>query len=112
VCFLIFRSVFPWLLLSFCAGGNTYELKTGLPREEISRLMNEESCFNAKKAVQLGFADGVLYAEQEISDALKPVIFSRMAVTNSLLRKIPTPVAKTPGTEYSDLEHRLENLSH
>jgi hypothetical protein len=22
VCFLIFRSVFPWLLLSFCAGGN------------------------------------------------------------------------------------------
>jgi ATP-dependent Clp protease protease subunit len=40
---------------------NAYEIKTGLPRTEISKLMNEESCFNAKKAVELGFADGVLY---------------------------------------------------
>ena len=41
---------------------NAYESKTGLDRAEISRLMNEESCFNAKKAVDLGFADGVLYS--------------------------------------------------
>jgi ATP-dependent Clp protease protease subunit len=66
-----------------------YELKTGLARDEISRLMNEESCFNAKKAVDLGFADGVLYADKEITDTLNPVIFSRMAVTNSLLGKLP-----------------------
>jgi ATP-dependent Clp protease protease subunit len=42
---------------------NAYEIKTGLPRNTISQLMTEESCFNAKKAVELGFADGVLYSE-------------------------------------------------
>ena len=42
---------------------NAYERKCKLPRDEISKLMNDESCFNAKKAVELGFADGILYAE-------------------------------------------------
>ena len=45
---------------------NAYEIKTGLQRSEISKLMNEESCFNAKKAVELGFADGVLYSENNL----------------------------------------------
>jgi ATP-dependent Clp protease protease subunit len=82
---------------------NAYQAKTGLPREEISRLMNEESCFNAKKAVQLGFADGMLYAEH---DASQPVLFSRAAVMNSLLAKIPAPakaVLNPPGTAYDEL---------
>jgi ATP-dependent Clp protease protease subunit len=72
---------------------NAYETKTGLPRAEISRLMNEESCFNAKKAVELGFADRILYEDKEVPavTALAPVIFSRMAVANSLLNKMPAP---------------------
>ncbi len=37
-----------------------YELKTGLPRAEISRLMDASTWMNAKKAVALGFADGIL----------------------------------------------------
>ena len=36
---------------------NAYEAKTGLPRVKINQLMDAESCFNAKKAVELGFAD-------------------------------------------------------
>jgi ATP-dependent Clp protease protease subunit len=65
---------------------SAYELKTGLPRAEISQLMNEESCFNAKKAMQLGFADGMLYAD---GDNSAPVLFSRTTVTNSLLGRMP-----------------------
>jgi len=68
---------------------NAYEQKAKIPRVEISRLMDEESCFNAKKAVELGFADGILYSEQQQSDNSQAVLFSRMAVTNSLLNKIP-----------------------
>jgi len=68
---------------------NAYQAKTGLPREEISRLMNEESCFNAQKAVQLGFADDILYAEQDADISSQPVMYSRMAVMNSLLGKMP-----------------------
>jgi ATP-dependent Clp protease protease subunit len=42
---------------------NAYELKTGLSRAKISHLMDAESWFNARKAVELGFADGILFME-------------------------------------------------
>jgi ATP-dependent Clp protease protease subunit len=68
---------------------NAYEQKAKISRVEISRLMDEESCFNAKKAVELGFADGILYSDNQPEDNSQAVLFSRMAVTNSLLNKIP-----------------------
>ena len=42
---------------------NAYILKTKLSRAELSRFMDAEECFNAKRAVQFGFADGILYTE-------------------------------------------------
>ena len=41
---------------------NAYEIKTGLSRAKISRLMDAETWMNAQKAVELGFADEILYA--------------------------------------------------
>lgn len=84
---------------------NAYEIKTRLPREEISRLMDLESCFNANKAVDLGFADGILYTEKQPQNNKKSVMFSRTAVTNSLLQTISDrgitmgnkPLLNTPG---------------
>lgn len=43
---------------------NAYELKTGLDREELSRMMDEETFISAKRAVELGFADDILYTEE------------------------------------------------
>ena len=40
---------------------NAYEIKSGLSRDKISRLMDAESWFNAKKAVELGFADEIMF---------------------------------------------------
>jgi ATP-dependent Clp protease protease subunit len=91
---------------------NAYEAKSGLPRDEISRLMNEESCFNAKKAVELGFADGILYAENQAEDKTTPVLFSRMAVTNSLLSRLPAPIIKKSGTAYAVLLADLSTHKH
>jgi len=48
---------------------NAYEVKTKLPRDEISRMMSEETTFNAKSAVLFGFADGILY-ENEITNKI------------------------------------------
>lgn len=84
-----------------------YELKTSLPREEISRLMNEESCFNAKKAVQLGFADDMLYGDNDNS---QPVLFSRMAVTNSLLNKIPAVSAPQTTSKHKSSLLKIQNI--
>lgn len=95
---------------------NAYEIKTGLNRTKISHLMDAESWFNAKKAVELGFADGILNAEEGTEDMAKEaevegMMFSRTAVTNSLLSKlIPKPEKK--GTPVEQLEKRLHLLAH
>lgn len=85
---------------------NAYELKTGINRTKIAHLMDSESWFNARKAVELGFADKVMFEENENNDnATEAVMFSRMSVTNSLLDKL---IPKKKGTKISDLEKRLE----
>lgn len=40
---------------------NAYAFKTGLTRNRISKLMSDETWLNAKKAVELGFADEILF---------------------------------------------------
>lgn len=95
---------------------NAYEIKTGLSRSRISHLMDAESWFNAKKAVELGFADMLLFSkeepegEEEKELEMEAVMFSRKAVTNSLMSKlIPKPEKKTP---IEQLEKRLSLLAH
>ena len=39
---------------------NAYQTKTGLSRNKLSKLMDEETWMNAGKAVELHFADGVI----------------------------------------------------
>ena len=67
---------------------NAYELKTGLSRARISHLMDSESWFNAKKAVELGFADKIMFSDENENEEIEAVMFSRQAVTNSLLAKL------------------------
>ena len=69
---------------------NAYELKTNLPRDEISKMMDSECWMNAKKAVELGFADEIMYTEkdQNSEKISNSYIFSRMAVTNNLIDKL------------------------
>lgn len=47
---------------------NAYAAKTGLSRNRISKLMSDETWINAKKAVELGFADEILFDEKSKSD--------------------------------------------
>jgi len=93
---------------------NAYEIKTGLSRTKISHLMDAESWFNAKKAVELGFADKILFsddAEEAGEDnPLEAGWFSRKAVTNSLLKKLM--LEKKDGTPIEQLEKRLSLLAH
>ena len=69
---------------------NAYEIKTNLSRDEISKMMDSECWMNAKKAVELGFADEIMYTEkdQNSEKISNSYIFSRMAVTNKLIDKL------------------------
>ena len=94
---------------------NAYEQKTGLPRAKISKMMDAETWFSSKKAVELGFADEVLYvdAEKDVTDGF---IFDKVTVTNALMRKIPKikqmQSAAETGTQYGQLLKRLELLKY
>jgi len=44
---------------------NAYQKKTGLSRNKISQLMEDETWMNAKRAVELGFADEVLFTKKD-----------------------------------------------
>ena len=44
---------------------NAYAFKTGLTRSRIAKLMENETWMNAKKAVELGFADEILFEAVE-----------------------------------------------
>ena len=72
---------------------NAYEIKTGMSRTKISHLMDAETWMDAHKAVELGFADDVLQRADasEGEDLEAPevsMLYSRAAVTNSLMDKI------------------------
>ncbi len=47
---------------------NAYMAKTGLSHNRISKLMSDETWINAKKAVELGFADEILFDEKSKPD--------------------------------------------
>ena len=66
---------------------NAYEIKTELPRRQLARMMDDETWMNARKAIELGFADGELTDEKKaVSDAA--FAFSGKAVENALLNKL------------------------
>lgn len=85
---------------------NAYEDKTGMRRGKISSLMDAESWFNAKKAVELGFADGILFqnadssTEEEKKEELEAMLFQRAEVTSSFFNKFSGSVKdKKPVTD-------------
>ena len=111
---------------------NSYEIKTGLSRAKISRLMDGETWMSAKKAVELGFADAILFTQDKAEGEPDEIglednfTFSRSAVTNSLLSKLrarapkpenikPQGVIVSPkpeGIPVESLHKRLFLLSH
>ena len=66
---------------------NAYEIKTNLSRARISHLMDSETWMNAKRAIELGFADAMMN-EEKISAEMPAFEFSDRAVEMALINKI------------------------
>ena len=104
---------------------NAYEIKTGLTRKEISRMMDSETWFDAHKAVELGFADGILQPVSQsviagqspavdMADAKQGTLFSRQAADTVLVNKLrdvcPAVSEEQHGVDAEALYARLEAL--
>ena len=95
---------------------NAYQVKTNQSRAKISHWMDAETWMNANKAIELGFADGVL-EDSKRHQATPTYAFSRRAVTNSLLDKVktkeqPKPEPEPQGILAESLQKRLNLIIH
>ena len=89
---------------------NAYEVKTNLPRNKISEMMDNETWMSSNKAVELGFADTILYGDHSENTQIdNNFIFDKVTVINTLIGKFPkkekTPM--TTGTSFDELSKRL-----
>mgnify|MGYP002709202731 CR=1 FL=1 len=96
---------------------NAYEIKTGMSRTKISHLMDAETWMNANKAVELGFADGILARDEpNEAPAADSLMYSEAQVVNSLMGRIAEKCHIAPKTENKtkaeDLFSRLDLIKH
>lgn len=76
---------------------NAYEIKTGLTHTQLSHMMDDTTWMNAKKAIELGFADGILTDEKRESAATaEGYEFAASAVERSLINKISGKASRKP----------------
>ena len=95
---------------------NAYEIKTGLTRAKISHLMESETWMNAKKAMELGFADGMLEDGKQSPAVTEAFAYSSRTAEAALYNRITektrqeTPVKH--GRSVNDLMERLSLLNN
>ena len=96
---------------------NAYEIKTGMSRAKISRLMDAETWMDANSAVEMGFADEIMKRSTDTEDIEVPTVhnvYSRMAVTNHLMDKISAKcrIEKKDMTKADSLMERLDLIKN
>ena len=97
---------------------NAYEIKTGLRRNRISEMMDNETWMDCKKAIELKFCDEMLTREEQdiIEKNLEPQMFEKKVMEANLRNKleekylIKKQVVK--GTPISDVMNRLDAMKN
>jgi len=120
---------------------NAYEGKTGMRRTKLATMMDEETWINAKKALELGFCDQILFSdgkttakeEPEVKDEQEEkskdaepggftleavasipqtaMMYSRKSVEDSFISKV-TAEAPKDGVSIERLRERLNLIAH
>ncbi len=88
---------------------NAYEIKTSLPRKQLAKMMDDTTWMNAKKAMELGFADDILTDNRLNSEPISEGYeFSTSAVERTLINKLSARSEKKPqGRSVSELKASL-----
>ena len=90
---------------------NAYEIKTNLSRARISHLMDSKTWMNAKRAIELGFADAMM-TEEKITAEMPAFEFSDRAVETALVNKITAKARQEkPEKHGRSVDELMERLS-
>ena len=95
---------------------NAYEIKTGLSRAKLAHLMDATTWMNAKKAMELGFADGMLEDIESKAIMSEPYEFSaknvEMAIVNKIRKKAKPEAKEIYGRSVNNLIERLNLMKY
>ena len=103
---------------------NAYETKSHLSRNKIAKMMSDETWLNAKKAHEMGFVDGILFAEKKMpvvpekeeepdeEDTLSAMTYSKSKNLTAFLSKVSASAETIKGTPFDQLEKRLALLKY
>lgn len=112
---------------------NAYETKSHLSRNKIAKMMSDETWLNAKKAHEMGFVDGILFADNkkfipengdepdkkepdeektEKEDSLTAMTYSKSKNLSAFLSKVSASAEFVTGTPIDQLEKRLALLKY
>ena len=95
---------------------NAYEIRTNLSHAKLSHMMDETTWMNAKKAIELGFADEILTDKKRTADT-EAYAFSGSAIEKALINKIsakakPKTEAKPQCRSVDELKARLHTIKN
>ena len=95
---------------------NAYEIRTDLSHAQLSHMMDETTWMNAKKAVELGFADALLEDSKRAVN-VEAYSFSTTNIENAIINKIAAKVKakaadKPEGRSVDKLMERLNLLKY
>ena len=93
---------------------NAYEIRTNLTHTQLSHMMDDTTWMNAKKAIELGFADGLLEDAKNTPAAEEAYSFSARAVEAAIINKIAAkakPVAPQ-GRSVDELRKQLHSIKN
>ena len=90
---------------------NAYEIKTGQSRTVLSHLMDSETWMNANKAIELGFADGILEDNKKVAPT-KAYAFASREFEKQLLNKMAVKEETTSqkGRSVDELKAKLVTI--
>lgn len=111
---------------------NGYETKSHLSRNKIAKMMSDETWLNAKKAHEMGFVDGILFAdkknpfipekeeeeepdeedEEKEEDSLTAMTYSKSKNMTAFLSKVSATAEPIKGTPIDQLDKRLALLKY
>jgi len=95
---------------------NAYSLKTGLSNVKLSNMMDAETWFSAKKAVEFGFADKMMFdkSQESADEDASPMMWNRhsmaTAAVNAMRKKLPPKRNQQNTTDLESLYKRLNLL--
>ena len=99
---------------------NAYEIRTGLSHAQLSHMMDSTTWMNAKKAIELGFADEMMVDSKRTTTDFEAFAFSakdvEQAVVNKIIAKVQAKNAAKPptpeGRKVSDLMASLNTIKN